>query len=81
MPRVTLSTGEVAEQSPLAAEGAYPESNPSYDGEPTSLDRRVREICRGIRIEAQTPGATAAWNDVLLPHIVRQQLLAEEGGQ
>lgn len=42
------------------------------------LRKRVREVCRTIRIEAPTPGATAAWNDVLVPHIVRQRLLAEE---
>lgn len=42
------------------------------------MERRVRETCKQIRIEAPTPGATAAWNDVLVPHLVRQRLMAEE---
>jgi hypothetical protein len=45
---------------------------------PEELERRVREMVKADTREWPTAGATAAWRDVLLPHLARKQLLAAE---
>jgi len=61
---IILATGEVVKVSDLAAEGAWPEGNPSYDGEPGRPDavavdlaaRRAARIARQVRQVARMIG-------------------------